>query len=180
MIDIKEQLDCGRLLRDFRQRKGPEEFGYWIQGMAAHILLQTGLIDLEINTSGHPDISGFLNGGKIKFEIEADCSGKGLHSLTQPDIEGMRPLSPLDKSYYALLKATVLPEWILVPYKNCSKILKPLQIPIIETYCDREYSSKWTKLLIRIVIDNQDKIFTLNYSRLREMAICGRTFNNSL
>ena len=174
MIDIREQLNCGRLLQEFRQSKGPEEFGYWIQGIAAHILKRMGLIDLEINSSGHPDISGFLNGGRIRFEIEADSSGKGLHSLTQPDIEGMRPLSPLDNGYYALLKATIRPEWILVPYKHCSKIDKPLQIPVIETYCDRKWSELWTSLSIRIIIDNQDRIFTFNYRKLKEMAIYGQ------
>ena len=171
MIDIIEQLNCGRLLQDFRQRQGPEKFGYWIQGVSAHILLRLGLIDLDINNSGHPDISGFLNGGKIRLEVEADCSGKGIHSLTQPDIEGMHPLSALDKGYYALLKATIRPEWIVVPYQNCVRLEEPLQIPIIETYRDIELSELWTNKLIRIIIDNQNRIFEFSYANLKEMAL---------
>lgn len=173
MINFHEQLNCGSLLQNFYKKVGPIEFGYWMQGIAAHILLKIGFNILEINSSGHPDILGFLNGARMSFEIETDSSGKGLHSLTVPDIRGLRPPSSLDNGYYALLKATIRPEWIILSYERCTKLTQHLQIPVIETYSDRNLSELWTNTLIRIILDNKGSIFTFNYSKLKEMALKG-------
>jgi len=103
MNDLSDQINCGRVLKQLLHRKGPEWLGYWIQGIAAHIMLRLGVINIKVKTTGHPDIEGYIDGGVVRVEIECDTTGGGLHNLTAADIYGLMPRSPLDQAHYGLL-----------------------------------------------------------------------------
>ncbi|MEM4406353.1 MAG: hypothetical protein QXS68_04845 [Candidatus Methanomethylicaceae archaeon] len=172
--EIFRTLECGLIIKRILNANGPEWLGYWTQAIAAHILLRLGVKISEVNNTGHPDICGFIEGGILRMEIECDSTGRGLHALDPDDIEGLKPRSPLDQSYYGLLKATDIPEWVIVPYNKIKNINKPSYISLLKAVADSKRSSLWTSIFIRILLDNKENIESLHYNDLQIRALSNR------
>ncbi|MFC2170798.1 hypothetical protein ACFLQJ_02350 [Calditrichota bacterium] len=171
MNNIRDITYCGNLVRELLEKMGPGWLGFWAQGVAAHIMLRLGIVNLTINTTGHPDIEGYLNGNIIRAEIECDSTGRGLHNLTVPDFKGLAPRTPLDEAFYGLLKATIRPEWIIIPYNKIINIKESTQIPILESIADDAISRLWTELFVGILIDKGNIVKTLDYKELCRLAL---------
>ena len=177
MIDLRSQLHCGNILSEKYDQIGPKAFGYWIQGIAAHLLLEIGASVTEIKSSGHPDVTAMLKGGNVRLEVEVDSSGYGRHLLDNADIESLRPQSALDQGFYALLRRITRPAWILVPHGNLLGIDAAMLIPIIETRKDREWSELWTAIFIKL-INNNSALCKQSFNQLCRMAMNSHNFNS--
>ena len=73
MEEYPRHWEAGKCLEILKDAVGLSEFGYRIQGLAAHVLLRLGAKVLQINSQGHPDIIAEAERGLIRIEVEADA-----------------------------------------------------------------------------------------------------------
>lgn len=147
------------------------DFGYKVQGLAAHVLLRLGYRVTEVNQQGHPDITAFWEGREFRFEVEAEVTRPRLRQLTQADFDS---LIVTPHGYYALAISFPAPRWILVPASKLVSRTQPSPNRVLEALSDKEYSAAWTDAYIEMLRDSHRQIRRASFSDMRCWALSGR------
>ena len=150
----------------------PNEFGYRVQGLAAHVLIGMGYQIGAVNQSGHPDIVAVKDGMEFRFEVEAEVGRPRLRQLTDADFSSLTEV-PNAVGYYALAISVPTPYWVLVP---ALKLIDRPPSPniLFEALSDKEYSAEWTREYIKLLDGACRRIGLASFADLRQMALNGR------
>ncbi len=170
---MDEDWRAAECFRNLLQKSGPIEFGFRVQGFAAHVLLRLGVRVLEVKASGHPDITAQDTGGMLRFEVEADTGPLRERQLTRADFDGLALRQPGDRGYFALFLTGTRIRWIVTPYQVLIGRHKPLQIATLTSLADRRLSSDWTEAMVSIGNNHFDSIWSYSFDSLRKRAIEG-------
>ena len=159
-------------LEQLRLMVPPNEFGYRVQGLAAHVLMGLGYRIGAINPSRHPDIVAIKDGREVRFEVEAEVGRPRLRQLTDADFESLTEV-PTSVGYYALAICLPTPYWVLVP---AQKLIDRPPSPniLLEALSDKEYSAEWTREYIKLLEGAGRRIGLASFGDLRQMALNGR------
>ena len=150
----------------------PAEFGFRVQGLAAHVLIGLGYRIHAVNESGHPDIVATQDGREFRFEVEAEVGRPRLRQLTAADFTSlMEP--PNAVGYYALAISFPTPYWVLVPALNLIG-RPPMPNILLEALSDKEYSGEWTGEYLRLLGGAGRRIELASFRDLKQMALDGR------
>jgi hypothetical protein len=169
---LTEQLAAHRLVEDLRRGVGDIEFGYRIQGLLAHILMQLGATIIDLNAQGHPDIVTELN-GRVSFEVEAAPALVRSHTIKSEDIDaiggGGRP------GYLAVLDCALPIAWIMLGHDRLKRHGPgPISLVTLRAMAETELSMSCTEELIKLVTNNQDRLSNLTFHLLRARALRGQ------
>lgn len=173
-LENDEHWKAGQLVEDIKRITSASEFGFIIQGLAAHILLRLGAGVLEINSSGHPDIVAEYSTHIVRYEIEADMGGYRDRLLTQADINSLSPKKPTDKGYFALALCGPYPSWVLLDYSVIRRRTIRTSPIVLRTLSDKQASDLWTKEFISLILRNQKNLKLFSFDYLCRLAIEGR------
>jgi hypothetical protein len=167
--------EAGRCLQTMREAVELSEFGFRIQGLAAHVLLRLGAQVLEVNSQGHPDIVAETERGSIRVEVEADIHGSRPRLLTIEDLDGIAPQKTIDKGYFALALCGPYPQWLLVEH---SRLLRrhgtPASPAILKALSDAEASEQWTSEFIKLLLTHCQHLPVYSFDLLARRALEGR------
>ena len=147
-------------------------FGYWIQGLAAHVLLRLGYDVREINRTGHPDIEATKNGRLFRFEVEAEVIGPRARQLTGPDFNAL--LDGADVTgYFALAISFPMPYWVLVPAARLVRRGLPTGNALLEALSDSAFSDAWTREHVTLLQESYRKARRSSFNDLARLALAG-------
>lgn len=170
---LDKERRAGECFRDLLRRTGPIEFGYRVQGLAAHVLLRLGVEVLDVKASGHPDITAQDTLGILRIEVEADTGSLRERQLTRADFGGLAPQRPGDRGYFALLLTGPRIRWIVTAHQVLAGRHKPLEIATLTSLADRQLSSDWTEAMVLIGEKHFDSMWFYSFNSLRKRAIEG-------
>ena len=175
MRENTRHWEAGKCLETLRGAVGLSEFGYRIQGLAAHVLLRIGARVLEVNSQGHPDIIAETDKGLIRIEVEADIHGSRARALTEEVLDGMEPRSAADKGYFALALCGPYPRWLLVDYSPLRRRHgTPASPAILQALSDAEDSERWTAEFITLLVTHCRHLPAFSFDFLARRALEGR------
>lgn len=170
-----EHFAAGKCLERLRDALGLSEFGFRIQGLAAHVVLRLGARVLQINSQGHPDIVAETERGFVRIEVEADIYAHRARVLSQGDLDGIAPRSTTDKGYFALAMCGPYPSWLLVDYPQLRRRHKTPALPaILRTLADAETSKHWTDEFKRLLVIRCHRLPVFSYDFLVRRALEGK------
>lgn len=159
-------------LESLRLGVSSAEFGYKVQGLAAHVLLRLNLEVEEVNQSGHPDIVATRGMDKLHFEVEAEVTGPRPRQLTEDDFRALTDL-PDGVGYFALAISFPTPRWIVVPADRL-KHRRPSYSVLLEALSDTGLSNAWTYAYIDLLRQECRRIRRSSFRELCERATSGR------
>lgn len=159
-------------IEELRLKVSDVEFGYRVQGLAAHVLLRLDCEIEEVNRVGHPDIVAIRNGLEFRFEVEAEVVGTRSRQLTYADFASLVGL-PGVVGYYALAISKPTPRWILVPAEHMVG-RKPSPNVLLDALSDREFSNAWTYEYTNMLDVQCRRIARSSFAALRSRALKGR------
>jgi hypothetical protein len=166
---------AGKCLQQVRHAIEFSEFGYRIQGLAAHVLLRLGARVLQINSQGHPDIVAETERGFIRFEVEADLHGARARIPTEEDLDGIAPRGVTDKGYFALALCGPYPRWFLVDYIHLRRRHgNPASPAIIQAISDAQVSEQWTTEFIALILAHRQHLQVYSFDFLVRRALEGK------
>ena len=150
----------------------PSEFGYRVQGLAAHVLLGLGYRVDTVNQYGHPDIVAVRDGREFRFEVEAEVGRPRLRQLDDADFQSLTNAGNCI-GYYALAISFPSPYWVLVP--ALTLVGRPAGPNILlEALSDKEYSAEWTREYIYLINSACRRIRLASFNYLSQTALAGR------
>ena len=150
----------------------PTEFGFRVQGLAAHVLMGLGYRIQAVKESGHPDIVANRDGREFRFEVEAEAGRPRLRQLTEADFTSLTEV-PGSEGYYALAIGFPTPYWLLVPAKRMLD-RPPMPNILLEALSDKEYSAEWTSEYVKLLESGCRRIWLASFGDLKQMALGGR------
>ena len=149
------------------------EFGYKMQGIAAHVLLRLGYRIDSNNPSGNPDIVASIGGTEYRFEVEAEVVGPRPRKLTKADLASLTESSNI-VGYFGLAIISPSPSWILVPATKLVRKTLPLNNMWLEALSDKSYSEAWTREFHKLLQESCRLIEFASFSKLKQMALEGQ------
>lgn len=169
-FDIKPMLDS------LRASIGDSEFGYRMQALFAHVLLELGGTITEVNQQGHPDIKSVKDGQTALFQVKSITHGYAGWVLTvsPEDIAGIRPSRPNEVGYFAVLDCAIPVSWVVSGYsairrhETCS-----VSIETIRASADLELSSECSGVFAELLMRHKDNLHLLTFGVLRDRALRG-------
>lgn len=174
MEEYPRHWEAGKCLEILKDAVGLSEFGYRIQGLAAHILLRLGAKVLKINSQGHPDIIAEAERGLIRIEVEADAGRSRPRMLTREDLNSIAPRLSVDKGYFALAICSAYPRWILIEYAKLERRHGTPAFPaVLDGLADNVASQQWTREFIKLLIEHGKRLHFLSYDNLARRALRG-------
>ncbi len=93
----------------------PSELGYRVQALFAETLAQMGAGIDSVARVGHPDVTARMGGRVLLIQVKA--TRQRSFGLAAEDAEGIRPRSPDEDGYLALLALGPPITWICVRYE---------------------------------------------------------------
>ena len=151
----------------------PGEFGFRVQGLAAHVLIGLGYRIHAVKESRHPDILASRNGQEFRFEVEAEVGRPRPRQLTDADFNSLVGI-PGSIGYYALAIRFPAPYWVLVPARKMIG-RPPMPNILLEALSDEEYSAEWTREYVKLLEGGCPRIRLAKFDDLKHMALNGRT-----
>jgi hypothetical protein len=169
--------EAGKCLETLRGAVKPSEFGFRIQGLAAHILLRLGARVLQINTQGHPDIVAEIERGLMRIEVEADIHGScAARLLTEEDLDAIAPRRITDRGYFALALCGPYPRWLLIEYSRLRRRRQtPASPAILQALSDVEASERWTAEFIALLLTHCRHLPAYSFDFLARQALEGKS-----
>lgn len=176
MVEDTRHWEAGKCLEKLKGAIGLSEFGFRIQGLAAHVLLRLGARVLQINSQGHPDIVAEIERGLVRIEVEADMHGSRARSPTEEDLDAIAPHSLADKGYFAVALCGPYPRWLLVEYERLRRRHgKPSSPAILQALADTEASERWTAEFVELLINHCTRLPSFSFDFLARRAKEGRS-----
>ena len=171
-MDRHPAASAAECLEQMRLQVSPSEFGFRVQGLAAHVLVALGYRVSAVNESGHPDIVAFRGGREFRFEVEAEVGRSRLRQLTEADFEALLGTRGTT-GYYALAIGSPTPYWVLA---HASKLVgrPPMPNILLEALSDKEFSAEWTREYTRLLEVGCRRIQLASFVDLKHMALSGR------
>lgn len=155
-----------------RDGVSPAEFGYKVQGLAAHVLLRLGYRIDAVNQLGHPDIVADWGGREFRFEVEAQVGRPRPRKLTDADFAALIGAGSAI-GYYALAVAFPAPKWIIVPASELAPRAQSYPNMLLEALSDKPFSNEWTSEYASLLCDSCNQIIASSFATLRAMALSG-------
>lgn len=175
MGESTSHWQAGKCLQTMRDAVTLSEFGFRIQGLAAHVLLRLGARVLQVNSQGHPDIFAETGIGSIRVEVEADIHGYRPRLLTEEDLDGIAPRKITDKGYFALALCGPYPRWLLVDHSRLHRRHDtPASPAILKALSDVEASEQWTSEFITLLLTHCQHLLAYSFDLLARRALEGR------
>ena len=174
-MEDNKHWEAGKCLESLLSSIELSEFGFRIQGMAAHVLLRLGARILEINSQGHPDIMAESGTGRIFVEVEADIHQLRPRALTDEDLKGITPLRFGDSGYFAVALCSPFPRWLLIEHSRLQRRRGIPALPsVLRALANKDISNLWTSAFIDFLTTNCQNLKYFSYQFLEQRAIEGR------
>jgi hypothetical protein len=164
------------LLDNLRVEFGDSSFGYRVQALFAHVLIRLGVVILEINRQGHPDIRAKLGGDVMIVQVKSIQHASHLagFQLTSADLAGIVP-AELTKGYLALLDCADPVSWIIVEHsKACQFVDRPSPMAGLRAAAELQISQDCTEEFTNIILLAKDRLNVLTYPLLVRRALDGK------
>ena len=173
ILEPESHRVAGVVLERLRASMSASEFGFRVQALSFHIMINLGAQPVQLNSSGHPDAIVSNRVGLTRVEVEADLGGNRPRQLTPDDLESIRPRSPGDEGYFAVLFVGPFPRWAVVPYRRVSKRAIGAPPSLLLAISESRLSASWTTELVAITERNEARLEYLTFDRLKELAFRG-------
>ena len=172
-MDSHTVTNAAECLEQLSLMVAPSEFGFRVQGLAAHVLLALGYRIHAVKESRHPDILASRDGQEFRFEVEAEVGRPRLRQLTDADFNSLDGI-PGSVGYYALAIKFPTPYWVLVPARKMID-RPPMPNILLEALSDKEYSAEWTREYVKLIEGGCQRIGLATFGDLKHWALNGRT-----
>lgn len=164
------------MLDSLRASIGDSEFGYRMQALFAHVLLELGGTITEVNQLGHPDIKSVKDGQTALFQVKSITHGYAGRVLTvsPDDIAGIRPSRPDEVGYFAVLDCAVPVSWVVSKYSAIRRHeARSVSIETIRASADSELSIESTGVFAELLMRHKDNLHLLTFGVIRDRALRG-------
>jgi len=155
------------LLGRLRAKVGDIEFGYRAQGLFAHVLNEIGASVLEVNNTGHPDITALLEGRLTRVEVEISSIGKRYHVIKKDDAHAIAPTTERnEQGYLAVLDIAEPVRWAPIEYSRIRHRLGRQPVATLHALADRKFAKTCNDAFVEIIIANAERLPALTFHRL--------------
>lgn len=176
---MNRNRDCFNIkpiLDSLRAAIGDSEFGYRMQALFAHVLLERGGSITEINERGHPDIKWVKDGQTALVQVKTiSHSYAGWVLVVSPDdIAGIRPSRSDEVGYFAVLDCAVPVSWVVSEYSVIRRHeMCSVSIETIRASADSELSIDSTEVFAELLMRHAENLNLLTFGVLRNRALRG-------
>lgn len=146
------------------------EFGYRAQALFAETLAQMGAGIDAVARAGHPDVTARIGGRLLRIQVKA--TRQRSFSLGTEDVQGIRPLSPQEDGYLAVLDLGPPMRWICVRHARAQVLVgRTVPLALLKSMDDAQFSSQCTSACAELVVGNRDSIEAFTFALLRKRAL---------
>lgn len=176
MNSIRGGFNIKPMLDSLRGSIGDSEFGYRMQALFAHALLELGGTITEVNQQGHPDVKWAKGGRTVLFQVKSISHNYegGILAVSPTDIAGIRPSRPDEAGYFAILDCAVPVSWVVSGYsairrhEACS-----VTIETIRASADLELTNEISRVFAEQVMRHEENLHLLTFRVLCNRALRG-------
>jgi hypothetical protein len=172
----KKFFDIKPILDSLRSRIDDSEFGYRMQALFAHVLLEMGGSIVQINQQGHPDIKSEIYDKTSLFQVKSITHSHASWALMidPDDIAGIRPSIPSEVGYFAVLDCAAPVSWVVCEYGSIQRHQgRSVNIETIRASANIKMSNECTLVFAEMIMQKKEKLHLLTYSILCERALRG-------
>ena len=129
---------------------------------------------VAINAQGHPDIEANWLNKRMLVQVKTLLHRYAEHryELSEADLRGIRPESPKDAGYLALLDCAPPAEWIFVEHDRVKHHLhRPIHTVTLRADADRTISDMCTTEFTKTVEQYRERLHDMTYGLLCKRAL---------
>ena len=148
----------------------PSELGYRVQALFAETLAQLGATIDDVARVGHPDVKAQIAGRSLRIQVKSTRSTSFV--LDIEDLEGIRPRSPQEDGYLAVLDLAPPITWTCIRYVHARGLVgRTVPLAMIKSMADVSFSSQCTDRCVQLLVENRASIEAFTFSLLRKRAL---------
>lgn len=181
MNSNRNRFDIKPLLDSLRASIGDSEFGYRMQALFAHVLLELGERITGINQQGHPDIKSVKEDRTALFQVKsiAHNYAGGFLIVSPEDVAGIQPSRPDEIGYFAVLDCATPVSWVVCGYEAIRRHEKcSVNIETIRATADLKFSKECTEVFADLLMSHKSSLHLLTFGILRDRALRGEPLKN--
>jgi hypothetical protein len=119
---------------------------------------------------GHPDVTARIGGRVLRIQVKA--TRQPSFSVDAQDVEGIRPQSPREDGYLAVLELRPPMTWICVPYARAQVLVRrKVSLAMLKSMENAQFSAQCTENCAQLLIKHQGSIEAFTFSLLRKRAL---------
>ncbi|OGG54742.1 MAG: hypothetical protein A3F84_25975 [Candidatus Handelsmanbacteria bacterium RIFCSPLOWO2_12_FULL_64_10] len=146
------------------------ELGYRAQALLAETLALMGTGIDAVARVGHPDVTARTAGRVLRIQVKA--TRQPSFSLHAEDVEGIRPQSPQEDGYLAVLDLRPPLTWICVRHARARVLVgRTVPLAMLKSMEDVQFSAQCTENCAQLLIEHQGSIDAFTFSLLRKRAL---------
>lgn len=163
-----QPFEAARILKDLDV--SASELGYRAQALFAETLARMGATIDAVARAGHPDVTAQIGGRLLRVQVKA--TRQYSFSLTAEDLKGIRPRSPQEDGYLAVLDLAPPLTWTCVRYVHLRALLgRQVPLAMLKSMADAPFSSQCTGSCVQLLIEHRASIEAFTFSLLRKRAL---------
>ena len=168
MSTDEPRFEAARILNDLRV--SASELGYRAQALLAETLAQMGVGIGAVARAGHPDVTARMGGRVLRIQVKA--TRQRSFSLDAEDVEGIRPLSPQEDGYLAVLDLGPPMTWICVRHARAQVLVgRTVPLAMLKSMEDAQFSSQCTDTCVELLIEHRASIEAFTFALVRKRAL---------
>jgi len=146
------------------------EFGYRAQALFAETLARMGAGIDTVARAGHPDVTARIGGRVLRIQVKA--TRQRSFGLDAEDVEGIRPLTPREDGYLAMLDLGPPMTWICVRHARARVLVgRTAPLAMLKSMEDAQFSSQCTDTCVQLLIEHRASIEAFTFSLVRKRAL---------
>lgn len=164
------------MLDSLRAGIGDSEFGYRMQTLFSHVLLELGATVTEVNQQGHPDIKSVKDGRTALFQVKSIAHSYAgcVLTVSPDDVAGICPSHPDEVGYFAVLDCAVPVSWVVSEYIAIRRHeTRSVSIETIRASADSQFSIESSSAFAELVMRHKADLHLLTFGILRDRALRG-------
>jgi hypothetical protein len=162
------RFDAARLLDNLKV--SAPELGYRVQALLAETLTRLGATIDAIARTGHPDVTARMGGRLLRVQVKV--TRLRAFTLETEDFEGIRPRSPEDEGYLALLDLGPPVTWTCIRYARARVLVgRTVPLAMLKSMDDAQFSSQCTAASAELLVLYGGSIESFTFSLLRRRAL---------
>lgn len=146
------------------------ELGYRMQALLAETLATMGAGIDAVARAGHPDVMARIGGRVLRIQVKATRQPR--FSIDADDVEGIRPQSPQEDGYIAVLDLRPPMTWICVSHARARVLVgRTVPLAMLGSMADAQFSAQCTQACAQLLLEQRSSIEAFTFSLLRKRAL---------
>jgi len=146
------------------EKLGPSEFGLICQATLAICFKSFGAEIEALKQTGHPDIEFGFRDKHWRVEVEFVSPQKDMFEIKDDDIKAIKPLSELDRGYFAIFDCNYPVNWKLLDFARIMFVGKGVfSLSKLDSLSDSDLSAMCTDWTAKFFAEHESEIVSKRF-----------------